>query len=597
MLNGAGDVIYVGKAKNLSKRVASYFSGKKDLKTQQLVANLADITVTITRNEEEAFLLELELIKQLQPKYNIIFKDAKSYPYIRITIADEFPELTFYRGNRQETSEYYGPYPSVRAAREGIELLQKIFRLRQCNNTFFKNRTRPCLQQQIERCSAPCVGLINKQDYMTDVANTKNFLQGKTNEVIDNLIAKMEAAAKELLYERAAQLREQIVILRKIQKHQVIIDASPTINVDILGVCCANNNACVHLLCIRGGRILGSKPYFPKQPTVMGENQVAAAEVLEAFILQHYINHNNDKQILDELIVSIDLPAAMVLGDTLSKWHGKTIKIKHYAKGDKSEWLKIAQNSAKAALFNQIEKTNNFQHLFLELGSCTGFNQAIKRIECFDVSHMQGDATIGACVVFAPTGALKEDYRRYNIKTVNAGDDYAALAEMLERHYIRLISLNSPLPELVLIDGGKGQLAIAEKVIKDKFNLLEVKLIGVAKGKARKLGCETLYLSSTGAQLELKEDSGALRLIQQIRDEAHRFAITGHRSKKARTMLHSSLEQIEGVGAKRRRELLKQFGGLKEVCRATAEELAKVPGISEKLAQRIYDALHKAADN
>lgn len=591
MLNKTGDVIYVGKAKNLAKRIASYFSGKKDLKTAQLVANIHDINVTVTRSEEEAFLLELELIKKLQPKYNIIFKDAKSYPFIKISKNHNYPQLTFYRGNTDTSADYYGPYPGVSAARAGLELLQMIFKLRQCDDVFFKNRSRPCLQYQIKRCSAPCVGLISKEDYQVDVKNTKDFLQGKTNEIVDGLVAEMELAAKQLLYERAAQIREQIKALRKIQKHQIIIDANTNVNVDVLGISCEENAACIHLLCIRGGRILGSRQYFPKHLISTADNTEAA--VLEAFILQHYSSTMQNNQDLTEIVVA-NLPENNdILQTTINKLAAQKIVITSSCNGARAEWLKMAEESAKQALASQQEKSNNLQNQFDCLSTTLNSQVPIKRIECFDVSHTQGEACIGSCVVYSKEGPVKQDYRRYNITGITKGDDYAGLAQTLERHYIKMIALNNLLPELVIIDGGKGQLKIAEQIIKDKFKLSSIILLAVAKGKTRKIGYETLYLLNNGEILELNVGSTELKLIQLIRDEAHNFAITGHRAKRAKNMLKSNLEQIPGVGAKRGLQLIKQFGGFKEVCQANIEELTKVPGISRKIAERIYNALRQ----
>jgi excinuclease ABC subunit C len=586
MLDNSGEVIYVGKAKNLSKRIASYFSGQRDLKTNQLISNIAEIELTITRNEEEALLLELQLIKKLQPKYNILFKDDKSYPYICISINEEYPQLTFYRGNKKKGGKYYGPYPDVYAAKESVELLQKIFGLRGCNNNFFKDRTRPCLQYQIHRCTGPCVDLVNKQEYLDNVENAKKFLQGKTNQIIDDLIIKMEEASKKLLYEKGAYYKEQIIALRKVQKQQIIVGSNNAVNIDVLGIACEYNNVCIHLLCIRGGHILGSRQYFSAQTAEL-------EEILETFIIQHYSNNDVDKQLPDEIVLAMELPNKLILGSTINKLSGKNLKIIHATKGYKTEWVSMAQISAKEALVTHIEKYNNLQKTFLELANVINFNNSIKRIECFDVSHTQGDTTIGACVVFTPKGALKKEYRRYNLKIKTKGDDYAALAETLERRYSKVVLSKEQLPDLVCIDGGKGQLAIAEKIIRNKFNLLDVQLIGIAKGKSRKIGCETLYLSSSGNKLILAKDSVILHLIQQIRNEAHNFAITGHRSKRIKKVIHSNLENIVGIGPKRRKELLKQFGGFKEICQSTIKEIARVKGIDIELAKRIYYALHK----
>lgn len=592
MLNKQREVIYVGKAKNLSARISSYFTGQKDLKTQQLISQIDEIEITVTNSETEALLLELQLIKQLQPKYNIIFKDAKSFPYIYITSNEEYPKLILYRGNKEKPGEYFGPYPNIAAAKTGVELLQTIFGLRQCNNKNFVNRNRPCLQYQLHRCTAPCVGKITKQEYLINVSHAKDFLQGKTTQVINNLWRQMEKAAAHLAYEKAAVFHEQIQALTKIQNKQIIISENNQLNIDVLGIAYITNYACIHKLTIRSGQILYSKPYFSNQINLINNQLKEEHDILSSFIMQHYLNNHINSQLPTEIVIAIKLANKAILETTLNNLYKKPIKITTYSKGKKAAWINMAQISAKEALASQTNKNLALAERLVELTTIIKATQPITRIECFDISHTQGSNSIGVCVVFTKNGPEKTAYRKYNINIAAKGDDYAALQETLTRHYNNLISLNKPLPELILIDGGKGQLAIAEQLIKNTFNLLGIQLIGVAKGKTRKIGAETLYLSSKGNKLMLNKTSKILNLIQQIRDEAHRFAISSHRAKRMQHMFNSSLTKISGIGAKRRAKLLTKFGGYKEIYQATAEELAKVPTINIMLAKRIYNELH-----
>ncbi len=588
MLDAAGRVIYVGKAKNLKKRVSSYFSGAKDTKTTHLVNQIADIQITITRTEAEALLLENQLINELKPRYNILFKDDKSYPYIHISTQETYPCLTFYRGSTQGDGEFYGPYPSTRAVRESIDLLQRTFQIRQCDKAYFNSRTRPCLQYQIKRFSAPCVGLIEQKAYAQDVHNAQLFLLGKTHEVLQKLADKMDQASSKQNYEQAARIRDQIIAMRAIQQQQVIIDPNTTQNIDILGVAHIGRHACVHILNIRDGRMLGSRQYFPVNELYL---QVDDAVILQSFLLQYYSQLPKGNLFPTEILVPVAIPDADAIASVLHKQIFKNIKISHGVRGDRAKWIYMAQASAAESLKSRLKADAEIEQQLLELGQVLGLNGSLKRIECFDVSHTQGEATIASCVVFDQSGPLKAAYRRFKIKTAKAGDDYAALEEALQRHFVKLQEQQTDFPDLLLIDGGKGQLSRAMQVCKG-LALHEVKILGIAKGPARKPGEEKLFLAPDAQEIELRPDSKALLLLQRVRDEAHRFAITGHRKQRLKRQLHSVLEDIPGVGQARRRELLRRFGGLQEVQCATVEELATVPGISIVLAKRIYDALN-----
>jgi excinuclease ABC subunit C len=588
MLDASSKVIYVGKAKNLKKRVGSYFSGTKDSKTAHMLTMVVDIQITITRTEVEALLLEFQLIRELKPRYNILFRDDKSYPYIYLSSQDKFPQLTFYRGSAQGPGDYFGPYPSTTAVRESLDLLQRTFKLRQCDNSYFKSRTRPCLQYQIKRCTAPCVDYIDSKSYAQDVRNVQLFLLGKTNEVMQQLADKMDDAAASQDYEHAARLRDQIVAMRAIQKQQIITDPGATQNVDVLGVAHIGRHACVHILSIRDGRMLGSRQYFPSADINMQESQ---AHILESFLIQYYTNLPQGNLFPSEILIPVELEDVNTVADGLKQITKKIIKITSNVRGDRSRWLQMAQVSAEQALQTRVAGDAELEQQMYMLGQALGINGNIKRIECFDVSHTQGEGTVASCVVFDASGPVKSLYRRFKIKTATPGDDYAAMEEALQRHFVSLQEKHGEFPDLLIIDGGKGQLSRAEKVSKE-LALNGVNMLGIAKGPERKPGLEKLYMAPDAREIFLEADSKALHLLQRVRDEAHRFAITGHRQQRAKRQLHSVLEDIPGIGAQRRRELLRQFGGLQEVQCATVEELAAVPGISLVLAKRIHAALN-----
>ncbi|MDH4873735.1 excinuclease ABC subunit UvrC [Pseudomonas sp. BN515] len=583
MLDAGGKLLYVGKAKNLKKRLASYFR-KTGLapKTAALVGRIAQVETTITANETEALLLEQTLIKEWRPPYNILLRDDKSYPYVHLSDGD-YPRLSIHRGAKKQKGRYFGPYPSAGAIRESLNLLQKAFLVRQCEDSYYKNRTRPCLQYQIKRCKAPCVGLVDPTEYAEDVRHSVMFLEGRSNALTQELSTGMEEAAQRLDFERAAELRDQIAILRRVQDQQSM--EGGTGDIDVIAAIATPGGACVHLISVRGGRVLGSKNFFP-QVAIEEEG----ADVLVAFIAQYYLG-NHERDLPSELIVNTTHEDFPTLAAALAELRGREPDISHRVRGTRARWQQLAVTNAEQALAARLANRQHTAARFEALAEALGLDEAPQRLECYDISHSSGEATVASCVVFGPEGALKSDYRRYNIEGVTAGDDYAAMHQALSRRFSKLKDGEGKLPDILLVDGGKGQLAMAQEVLKE-LAVPELILLGVAKGVTRKPGFETLYLNDAAHEFTLPADSPALHLIQQIRDEAHRFAITGHRARRGKARRTSSLEDVVGVGPKRRRELLKHFGGLQELNRASIEEIAKAPGISKKLAELIYAALH-----
>lgn len=580
MLNAAGEVIYVGKARNLAKRVGSYFTRSvSSPKTHAMVSQIANIEVTVTHTENEALILENNLIKELRPRYNVLLRDDKSYPYIYIS-ADEFPRLAFHRGPRRAKGDYFGPYPSAGAVRETLNLLQKVFRVRQCEDTFYRNRSRPCLQYQIKRCTAPCVGYVSEDTYEEDVRHAMMFLEGKDSQVINELVTKMEQASVSLEFEQAAMYRDQIASLRRVHERQYVSAEGGDLDIIVSDV--RNGVGAVQVFFIRAGHHLGNKTFFPKHT-----QDADAAEVLSAFLPQYYLG----KPVPNEVLVNHALEEKAWLESVLAEQAGRKVSISHNLRGDRARWLEMAQTNLNEALARQLVSKSGLQQRFEALQDALGLDDLPQRLECFDISHTQGEATVASCVVFDQDGPRKSDYRRFNIEDITPGDDYAAMHQALTRRYTRLKKGEGKLPDILFIDGGKGQLTQAREVMAE-LAVSEVILVGVAKGPERKAGLETLYLSGHSEPIILSPDSPALHLIQQIRDEAHRFAITGHRQRRAKARGKSPLEGIPGVGAKRRRDLLNQFGGWQEVERAGVDDLAKVKGISQELAQRIYDAFH-----
>lgn len=579
MLDKDGQVLYVGKAGQLKKRVASYFQ-KTNIspRIRLMVSHIARIEVTVTRSEAEALLLENNLIKTLKPRYNILFRDDKSYPYIVLT-GHHFPRLAYYRGATNKQHQYFGPYPNSNAAKESINLLQKIFRIRTCEDSVFANRARPCLLHQIQRCTAPCVELISQQDYATDIRNATLLLQGKQGEVEGLLRQAMEQAAEAQRYEQAAALRDQLQALHTVQQKQFMESGRAT-DADIVAVAELDGALCVNLAMVRGGRHLGDKSFFPQN----AEYQ-APAEVLEAFIAQHYLNRSVPPLILANIEI-----AAAALENLLSEQAGHKVHIRHSVSGERRQWLDMALNNALLALRQQAGQLAGQLARLEALRDVLSLPQ-LARIECFDISHTMGEATVASCVVYDNVAMRTAEYRRYNITGVTAGDDYAAMRQALLRRYQKLQAGEGKRPDLVLIDGGAGQLGVACAVMA-QLNLSDIPLAGVAKGVERKPGMEQLLLPQQEKPLQLPPDSPALLLIQQVRDEAHRFAISGHRARRGKTRTASMLEEISGVGERRRRNLLARFGGLQGVYQASAEELAQVEGISRALAEKIYQQLH-----
>lgn len=585
MLDGDGALLYVGKAKDLKKRVASYFGKKPDSpKTRALIRQVRDIDVTVTRTEAEALLLESNLIKQHKPRYNVVLRDDKSYPYLYLSTDNEFPRLSFYRGAKSGGGQYFGPYPSAKSARRTLNLTQKLFRIRQCDDNFFRNRSRPCLQYQIKRCTAPCVELVTPEVYREDVKHTVMFLEGRNEDVIKELTVPMQKAADALDYERAAQYRDQIVSLRKIQENQYV--TAPKGELDIVACFMDSGYACVQVFFIRGGLNLGNKVFFPGHTGELTEDQV-----LNAFMAQYYLTGSRTRPAPGEILLSHPVADAPALMDLLSERRGKTVRIKHRHRSERRKWVEMAMNNAEIALKTRLSSKDKYILRFEDLQGALRLNEPVERIECFDVSHASGEATVASCVVFNHEGAVKADYRKFNIRDVPAGDDYAAVAQAFQRRYSRIKKVEGKLPDLILIDGGKGQVSSVKAVV-EELQLDEVALLGVAKGKSRRPGMERLVLSDGKSETSLPPNSSALHLIQEIRDEAHRFAITGHRRQRDRKRTTSVLEDVEGVGAKRRRELIRFFGGLQGVSRAGVEELARAPGISNNLARKIYASFH-----
>ncbi|MDP1635049.1 MAG: excinuclease ABC subunit UvrC [Gallionellaceae bacterium] len=587
MLDEAGQVLYVGKANQLKKRVGSYFQ-KSNLspRIQLMVSHIARIEVTVTRSEAEALLLENNLIKSLKPRYNILFHDDKSYPCIVLT-GSPSPRLTYYRGAADKRNQYFGPYPNAQAAKETINLLQKVFKLRTCEEGVFNNRTRPCLLHQIHRCSAPCVGLISAEDYATDVRNATLLLQGRHDEVEKKLRFEMERASEKMEYEHAAALRDQLQALHTVQEKQFVESGRDT-DADIVAVVEAEGALCLNLAIVRGGRHLGDKPLFPQN--VQGQD---SAEVLEAFLAQHYLENS----VPPLIITSIEV-ADEALEQLLGEQAGHKVQIRHAVTGERRQWLEMAQANALLALKQQAGLQAG-QSLRLDALRNDLALPDLKRIECFDISHTMGEATVASCVVYDDLAIRPQEYRRYNISGITPGDDYAAMKQALLRRYQKLQQAcpepgrrgEGKRPDLVLIDGGAGQLGMAVEVMAE-LGLSDIALVGVAKGVERKPGMEQLLRPGVEKSLQLPPDSPALHLIQQVRDEAHRFAISGHRARRGKARTASSLEDIEGVGEKRRRNLLTHFGGLKGVQQASVEELSRVEGISPSLAEKIYQHLH-----
>lgn len=586
MYNTEAEVIYVGKAKDLKKRLSSYFRKKIDSeKTRALVSHIDKIDVTVTHTETEALILEHNYIKQYLPKYNVLLRDDKSYPYIFIS-GHRHPRLSMHRGAKKRKGEYFGPYPDSGAVRETLHLIQKIFPVRQCEDTVYSNRTRPCLMYQIGRCAGPCVStIISDDDYAELVNYVRLFLQGKDKQVLEILIEKMEKASMTLRFEDAAKFRDQIQAIRRVQEQQFVSEDSMD-DMDVLGFAQEKGIACIHILMIRQGKVLGSRSHFPKIP-----QNTSQEEVFESFLSQYYLSHNEARTIPSRIILNEGLLVdAKPMQDALAQLAGRKVTFHVNPTGTRGRYLKLSNTNALTAITTKINHKMTINQRFKALQDELSIEN-ILRMECFDISHTMGESTIASCVVFNQEGPVKQEYRRYNITGITGGDDYAAMGQVLERRYGKQLDVDK-IPDIIFIDGGKGQLNRAHEIMTLCWQdwPKRPRLIGIAKGVTRKPGLETL-ITTDGDEFHLPSDAPALHLIQHIRDESHNHAIAGHRAKRGKTRRTSALEGIEGVGPKRRQALLKYMGGLQELKRATVEEIAKVPGISHSLAEIIYQTL------
>jgi len=582
MLDAKHKIIYVGKARDLKKRVSSYFNRKHDSpKTAMMMELAARVEVTVANTEAEALILEYSLIKQNKPRFNILLRDDKSYPYIYASTHLDYPRLKFHRGPRRKKGRYFGPYPSTSAVRQTLSELEKLFMIRNCSDSFFRNRTRPCLQYQIKRCTAPCVNLISKEQYAKDIEAALLFLDGKNKSVVNTFVRRMEQASQAQDYELAARYRDQISKLKEIEARQ-LVKRGGNLDLDILGFASNGGIHCVTIMFIRNGSVTGSRDHFPR---LQGETD--RVKILNAFVAQYYLGRDAPA----EIIIEAEIADAELLQGELTERLGHKVQIRCKVRGDRKRWLAMARTNAEQGLNLRVASNATIKRQFAALGEALGLEETPQRLECFDVSHTSGEATVASCVVFNTAGPLKSDYRRFNLKPAAAGDDYAAMAEALRRRYTRVKKGEVPTPDILFVDGGKGQLSEAMKVL-GELQLDWLKVVAVAKGPSRRPGAEQLFRPGESRPMSLPPDSAALLLIQQIRDEAHRFAISGHRQQRSKARKTSTLEAIPGLGPKRRRELLRQFGGLQGVVAAGIDDLVKVHGISRKLGETIYNTLH-----
>jgi len=581
MLGAGGEILYVGKARSLKDRVGSYFNPSRvDPKIHALVSQIAGIEVTVTNSDTEALLLEYNLIKEHRPRFNVTLRDDKSFPYIYLCDTHEFPRLSFYRGPRNPPGRYFGPFPNAYAVKDSLHELQKLFRIRNCRDTFFANRSRPCLQHQIGRCSAPCVGLISREDYAQDMESAVKVLEGAGYEVTAHLQARMEEASGKLEFERAARIRDQLAALKRIQAQQVVL-AEGERDVDVFALIGSPGEYSISAMLIRGGRNLGTTSYFPR--AALSE----PAEALVSFVMQYYATQEPPSEVL----VNHKLEDAEALSQALEIRAGRKVEVKHPVRGMGVRWVELAQENATQALRMRLAQKQGIEEMLAALAAALDLPEIPARIECFDISHTGGEGTVASCVVFGPEGPLKKEYRRFNITDVTSGDDYAALRQALKRRYTRVREGEVPTPDLLLIDGGLGQINQVHDALAE-LGFDTITLVGVAKGPDRKPGQERLFIYGAAAPRALEPHSPASRLVQRIRDEAHRFAITGHRRKRARRYNESVLETVPGLGPARRRALLTHFGGLQGVMRAGIADLAQVAGVGAALARNIYDHLH-----
>ncbi|MFM9980689.1 MAG: excinuclease ABC subunit UvrC [Burkholderiales bacterium] len=584
MLGAAGEVLYVGKARDLKKRVSSYFT--KTLHSPRIglmVTQIASMETTVTRSEGEALILENNFIKSLAPRYNILFRDDKSYPYLMIT-GHRYARIGFHRGGQEKKNRYFGPFPHSYAVRESIQLLQRVFRLRTCEDSVLENRSRPCLLHQIQRCSAPCTRLISEDAYAHDVRNAELFLLGRENDVINTLTAKMDSAATALRFEEAAMYRDQVRALSRVQARQYV-ESAAGVDADVVACCSEGGISCVNLVMIRAGRHVGDRSFFPQNA-----DAATPGEVILAFLTQHYL----EQPIPPLILANADLEGEM-LEAALSEQAHRPVRLVVTPQGDRRIWLEMAEKNALLALANRVRERGTQEGRLVALREALGLPESAQRIECFDISHTMGEATVGSCVVYDGHDMQKSEYRRFNIRDITPGDDYAAMRQVLMRRYERISAEGAKMPDLILIDGGKGQVAQARSALVE-LGLNDVSVVGVAKGPERKPGLEELIVEGEGVVVTLPPQHPGLHLIQQIRDEAHRFAIVGHRARRGKTRTTSELNEIPGIGDKRRRSLLAHFGGLKGVQSAAIEDIMKVEGISRATAQKIYRHLHGEAE-
>lgn len=586
MQDAEAKIIYVGKAKNLKNRVSSYFnkSAGHSRKTAIMVSQVENIEITITNTENEALILENNLIKEHKPKYNILFRDDKSYPFIFLSSEHDYPRFSYHRGARKRKGKYFGPYPSAGAVKQTINLIQKLFMIRSCEDSMFANRTRPCLQHQIKRCTAPCTNLISEEDYKKDVQAAMLFLEGKNEAVIESLNQPMLEASDNLQFEKAAKYRDQIQAIRTVQEQQYITGESG--NIDIVTCATKNNQSCIQIMFIRNGMQLGKQQFYQANKEDLGE-----AEILFRFLSQYYLDSHQKRVIPNEILISHEHEDTVLLESILSEQAERKTQIKHSLRRDRAQWMKMAIENMYISFQQHLSSKQSHKIRLEALQALLKFEDNIERIECFDISHTQGEATTASCVVFGEDGPLNNEYRQFTIKDITAGDDFAAMRQAIHRRYTRVVKEDAKLPDLILIDGGKGQLSSAREILSE-LQLNDIPTIGVAKGPSRKAGLETLILEDGKDSWQLDHDSPALHLIQFVRDESHRFAITKHRQKRAKNRNTSSLEGIPGIGSKRRQALLKHFGGLAGIKRAGVEDIRRVPGISKQLAETIYDIFH-----
>ena len=581
MYNSDKEVIYVGKAKNLKKRVSSYFrAGNHSNRIKRMISLIKKVDLIITKSEADALLLENIQIKKYRPRFNILLRDDKSYPYIYVDTQHNYPRLSFYRGKRKKNGKFFGPYSNVYSVRDALNTLQKLFKVRQCSDSFFKNRSRPCLQYQIERCSAPCVGLIKKDDYVADINMSMKFLDGKNTEIINLLINKMENASDNQNFELAAKFRDQIESLRHTCEQSVVSGEKG--DVDVIAVFIVSETACIQVFNIRNGVSFGNETFFP-----VIDDSINESSLLSIFIGQYYLS----RQIPKEIIINKITKDKKILEYILSKKNNSKVVITNSVRGIRQKWIELAEKNTMDSINIKILSKRNMFNRFQSLQDLLGLSDVPKKLECFDVSHTFGEETVASCVSFSIEGAQKKDYRKFNIKSTSIGDDYAAMREALTRHFSRLKKSDVSLPDICFIDGGIGQVNIALKVMED-LQISTVQIIGVSKGKERKSGEETIIMDYGETKINLEKNSLALHLIQQIRDEAHRFAITGHRKRRDKSRFKSPLEEIPGLGPKRKQILLKHFGGLQGLVKAGEDEIKKIPGINKTLAEAIYCRFH-----